>query len=103
VSLVVRHGEEFTTVRRDNDGWVLGSVHRSRSLEGWSVLVVCPLGVRDGQLYQTEADAVAAIGRHQFTVVRTVTKDSQPDDRHAPASRSSAGPPQPSRRRQARA
>jgi hypothetical protein len=74
VSLVVQPGKEFTTVHRDNDGWLLGSVHRSRALDGWSVIVVCPLGVRDGQLYRTEADAVAAIGRHQFNVVRTVTK-----------------------------
>ena len=66
--------EELTIVRRDNDGWLLGAVHRVQPLDGWSVIVLWPLGVRDGRLYQTEADAVAAIGRHQFTVVRTVTK-----------------------------
>jgi hypothetical protein len=72
VSLVVQHAEEFTTVRRDNDGWLLGAVRRVQALDGWSVIVLWPLGVRDGRLYRTESDAVAAIGRHQFTVVRTV-------------------------------
>ena len=74
MSLLVQHAEEFATVRRDNDGWLLGAVYHSRALDGWSVTVLWPLRVRDGKLYETEADAVAAIGRHQFALVRTLVR-----------------------------
>lgn len=62
----VRHEHEFTTVRRESDNWLLGAVHYSKAFGGYLITMFYPVGAYDGETYDTEAEAVAAICRAQL-------------------------------------
>jgi hypothetical protein len=61
----VRHEYEFTTVRRESDNWLLGTVHYSKAFRGYLITMFHPVGAYDLETYDTEAEAVAAICRVQ--------------------------------------
>jgi hypothetical protein len=62
----VGHEYEFTTVRRESDNWLLGTVHYSKAVGGYLITMFYPVGAYDGETYDTEAEAVAAICRAQL-------------------------------------
>jgi hypothetical protein len=69
-NIFIQHTSEFTAVRRERDGWLLGTVHYSAALNGYTIRVLWPLGVRDTKVYRGEQDAVAAITYHQAARAR---------------------------------
>jgi hypothetical protein len=62
----VRREDEFTTVRRESDSRLLGTVHYSKAFKGYLITMFYPVGAYDPETYDTEAEAVAAICRAQL-------------------------------------
>jgi hypothetical protein len=70
----IKHEYEFTTVRRSEDNWLLGTVHYSKAFKGYLVTMLWPVGTRLLDVYPDESAAVAAICRVQNGILALGTQ-----------------------------